>query len=270
MILLAAFFLFPFWVMVVASLKPEKMIFDDLKSVIWAFWPRNFTIDNYFYIFQRISFMTYLKNTIVIILTTIVSGLIVNSMIAYALARLRWNGKKFVLAGILALTIVPLETIVVPLLLVVNKLPWFSGADSWMDSLHVQIIPFICDVFSIYLFYQAFIQIPNDYDESATIDGANPFIIFTQIIMPLARATFVSVAIIQLIFLWSSYLWPLMVTRSEAFRPLTLGITYLYNLDIRWGPILAYATLGNLPSVLLFIVFQKGFIGSISAGGIKG
>jgi ABC-type glycerol-3-phosphate transport system permease component len=97
MILIAAFFLFPFWVMVVASLKPEKQIFDDLKSVTWAFIPRNITIENYAYIFDRIPFLTYLKNTIVIILSTIFSGLIVNSMIAFALARLRWGGKKWII-----------------------------------------------------------------------------------------------------------------------------------------------------------------------------
>lgn len=270
MIFIAAFFLFPFWVMVVASLKPEKQIFDDLKSVIWAFIPRNITIENYAYIFDRIPFLTYLKNTIVIIISTIFSGLIVNSMIAFALARLRWGGKKWIIGAVLALTIVPLETIVVPLLLVTNHLPWFQGATSWLDSIHVQIIPFICDAFSIYLFYQSFIQIPKDFDEAATMDGANPFVIYSKILIPLARSTFISVAIIQLIFLWSSYLWPLMVTRTEAFRPLTLGVTYLYNMDIRWGPILAYATLSNLPSVLLFIAFQKGFIKSISSGSIKG
>jgi multiple sugar transport system permease protein len=270
MLLLAVFFLFPFWVMAVGSLKPEKHIFDDLKTVFWAFIPRDFTLENYLYIFNRIPFLIYFKNTIVIVIITILSGLVVNSMIAYSLARLRWKGKKLIIGAILALTIVPLETIVIPLLMVTNKLPWINGATSWLDSIHVQIIPFICDAFSIYLFYQSFIQIPKDYDEAAIIDGANPFIIYSRIIVPLARSTFVAVAIIQLIFLWSAYLWPLMVTRTEAFRPLTLGITYLYNMDIRWGPILAYATLSNLPSVLLFIVFQKGFLRSIASGSIKG
>lgn len=270
MLLLAAFFLFPFWVMAVGSLKPEKIIFDDLKSVLWAFIPRDFTLANYIYIFNRIQFLTYFKNTIVIVIATILSGLVVNSMIAFALARLRWQGKKLIIGAVLALTIVPLETIVVPLLMVTNKLPWFNGATSWLDSLHVQIIPFICDAFSIFLFYQSFIQIPKDYDEAAIMDGANPFVIYSRIIVPLARSTFVAVAIIQLIFLWSAYLWPLMVTRTEAFRPLTLGITYLYNMDIRWGPILAYATLSNLPSVLLFIVFQRMFLRSIASGSVKG
>jgi multiple sugar transport system permease protein len=270
MSLLAAFFLFPFWVMAVASFKPEKQIFIDLKSVIWAFIPRDFSLDNYFYIFTRIPFSIYLKNTLIIIIFTIVLGLIVNSMIAYSLSRLRWKGKNVILGSILAMTIVPLETIVVPLMMVSNNLPWFDGSTSWLDSLHVQIIPFICDAFSIYLFYQSFIQIPKDFDEAASMDGANPFVIYFRIIMPLARSTFVAVAIIQLIFLWSAYLWPLMVTRTDAYRPLTLGITYLYNMDIRWGPILAYATLSNLPSVLLFIVFQKGFIKSITSGSVKG
>ena len=270
MLLLAAFFLFPFWVMATASLKPEKQIFDDLKSILWAFIPRNISLDNYLYIFNRIPFMTYLKNSLVIVGLTIISGLFINSMIAYALARLRWKSKKLIIAAIIAITIVPLETIAVPLLVVTNQLPWFNGATSWLDSLHVQIIPFICDAFSIYLFYQCFIRIPKDFDEAAIIDGANPFKIFIKVIVPLSKSTFATVAIIQLIFLWSAYLWPLMATQTEPFRPLTIGVTYLYNMDIRWGPILAYATLANVPSVLLFLVFQKGFMQSVASGGLKG
>jgi len=270
LILVAVFFVFPFWVMVVSSFKPEKIIFEDLKSIVWAFLIHNFTLDNYLYIFNRIHFQVYLKNTLVIVIFTIVCGLFVNSMLAYSLARLRWKGKKLILGSIIALLIIPLETIAIPLLIVVNNLPWFDGSTSWLDSLHVQIIPFIAEAFSIYLFYQTFIQIPKEFDEVAIMDGANPWIRYSRLIIPIARSTFVTVAIIQLISLWSAYLWPLMVTRSEDFRPLTLGIQYLYHMDLHWGPILAYATLSNLPSVLLFIIFQKGFIHSIASGSIKG
>ena len=270
LLLLASFFIFPFWVMAVSSFKPEKVLFDDLKSILWALLPRNFTVGNYLYIFERVPFLTYLKNTLVVVILTIFLGLFFNSMIAYSLARLRWKGKKLIIGSIIALIIIPLETIAIPLLVIVNNLPWLGGYTSWLDSLHVQIIPFIADAFSIFLFYQAFIQIPKDFDEAAIIDGAKPWTIYSRIIIPLARSTFVAVAIIQLIFLWSAYLWPLMATRTEAYRPLTLGVTYLYHMDVHWGPIFAYATLSNLPSVLLFIIFQKGFLRSIASGSVKG
>jgi multiple sugar transport system permease protein len=269
LLLMASFFLFPFWVMVVSSFKPEKALFDDLKSILWAFLLRNFTLDNYLYVFNRVPFLTYLKNTLVIVILTIFLGLFFNSMIAYSLARLRWKGKKLIIGSIIALIIVPFETIAIPLLVIVNKLPWFNGSMSWLDSLHVQIIPFMADAFTIFLFYQAFIQIPKEFNEAAIIDGANPWDIYNRIIVPLARSTFVAVAIIQLIFLWSAYLWPLMATRTEPYRPLTLGVTYLYHMDIHWGPIFAFATLSNLPSVLLFIIFQKGFLRSLASGGVK-
>ncbi len=270
MIGLAIFFLFPIVFMIVSSFKPEKAIFDDLKTIMWAFIPRDVTLENYISVFRRVPFGRFMFNSTFIVLTTVTAGLIINSMIAFALARLRWKGKTVVLSAIIALSIVPLDAIVVPLLVLVNEFPWLDGSIGWLDTLHVQIIPFVADAFSIFLFYQFFIGIPRDFDEAAYIDGASPFAVYRRIIVPLSRPVFATVAILQALFLWSSYLWPLMATRGEASRPLTVGITSFYGQDVKWAQILAFASMITIPVLILFLLFQKWFVQSVAATGLKG
>ncbi len=270
MIGLAIFFLFPIVFMVVSSFKPEKVIFDDLKTITWAFIPREITLENYISVFRRVPFGQFMFNSTFIVLATVSAGLIVNSMIAFALARLRWKGKTVVLSLVIALSIVPLDAIVVPLLVLVNEFPWIDGSIGWLDTLHVQIIPFIADAFSIFLFYQFFIGIPRDFDEAAYIDGGSPFAVYRRIIVPLSRPVFATVAILQALFLWSSYLWPLMATRGEASRPLTVGITSFYGQDVKWAQILAFASMITIPVLILFLLFQKWFVQSVAATGLKG
>ena len=270
MIGLAMFFLFPIVFMVVSSFKPEKVIFDDLKTIVWAFIPREITFENYTSVFRRVPFGRFMFNSTFIVLATVTAGLIVNSMIAFAIARLRWRGKTVVLSAIIALSIVPLDAIVVPLLVLVNEFPWLDGSIGWLDTLHVQIIPFVADAFSIFLFYQFFIGIPRDFDEAAYIDGASPFAVYRRIIVPLSRPVFATVAILQALFLWSSYLWPLMATRGEDSRPLTVGITSFYGQDVKWAQILAFASMITIPVLILFLLFQKWFVQSVAASGLKG
>ena len=270
MIGLALFFLFPIVFMVVSSFKPEKVIFDDLKTIAWAFIPREITLENYISVFRRVPFGQFMFNSAFIVLATVSAGLLVNSMIAFALARLRWKGKTVVLSLVIALSIVPLDAIVVPLLVLVNEFPWIDGSIGWLDTLHVQIIPFIADAFSIFLFYQFFIGIPRDFDEAAYIDGGSPFAVYRRIIVPLSRPVFATVAILQALFLWSSYLWPLMATRGEASRPLTVGITSFYGQDVKWAQILAFASMITIPVLILFLLFQKWFVQSVAASGLKG
>lgn len=288
MTLLAVFFLFPLAFMFASSFKPERLIFSDLQTVVYAFIPRGFTTRNYETVFASVPFWRYMFNSVFITLMTVGLGLFVNSMIAYALARLRWRGRSLVLSLIVALIIVPLEAIAVPMLVVVNALPWadlswgagpsFLGVTlpaltfipTWLDSYQVQIVPFIANAFSIFLFYQFFLDIPKEFDEAAIVDGASPFDIYWRIIVPLARPTFATVAILESLSVWSAYLWPLMTTRGATFRPLTVGITALYLEDIQWGPILAFAAMVTIPVLALFLSFQRWFIQSVASSGVKG
>ena len=261
----ALFFLFPTVFMFVSSIKNSEMqIISDMGN-LRAFIPYGEVgLKNYFDVFKRLPFGRFMFNSVFIVGSTVLIGLIVNSMLAYALARLRFKGRNVILVLIIALIIIPIEAIVIPLLLIVNLF-------GWLDSYHVQIIPFIADPFSIFLFYQFFINIPKDLDEAAMIDGAGPFRIYWNIIIPLSRPVFATVAILQFIFRWNEFLWPLMVTRGYEYRPLTVAIQQLFSLDPKmWGDIFAFASMITIPSIIIFLLFQKWFVRSVASGGIKG
>ncbi len=221
-------------------------------------------IQNYRDVFEQMPFKRFVFNSVFIVGTIVTFGLMVNSLMAYALARLRFRGRSILVAAMIALIIIPLEAVVVPLLLIVNRL-------GWLDSYHVQIIPFIADPFSIFLFYQFFIGLPKDIEEAALVDGASLFGIYWRIILPLSRPVFATVAILQFLLHWNDFLWPLMVTRGETYRPLMVAIQQFFSLNPKvWGDIMAFASMITIPVLIIFLLFQKWFVQSVATTGVKG
>jgi len=272
MILLAVFFLFPIVFMLISSVKNSEMqVVGDMGS-LKAFLPvGDIGFQNYRDVFANLDFGGLMFNSVLIMLLTVILGLLVNSMFAYALARLRFKGRNLLLGIVVSLIIIPFEAVAVPLLLLVNKLPWFGGATTWLDSYHVQIIPFIADAFSIFLFYQFFITLPKDLEEAALVDGAGLFRIFWSIVIPLSRPIYATVAILQALFTWNRFMWPLMVTRGPGVRPLTVGIQSFFGQDPKlWGDLMAFAAMITIPVLIVFLLFQKWFVQSVARTGIKG
>jgi multiple sugar transport system permease protein len=221
-------------------------------------------IRNYQDVFDQMPFGRFVFNSVFIVGSIVLCGLMVNSLMAYALARLRFKGKSIVLSVLIALIIIPLEAVVVPLLLIVNRL-------GWLDSYHVQIIPFIANPFSIFLFYQFFIGLPKDLEEAALVDGASLFGIYWRIILPLSRPVFATVAILQFLMRWNDFLWPLMVTRGVEYRPLMVAIQQFFSQDPKyWGDIMAFASMITIPVLIVFLLFQKWFVQSVATSGVKG
>ena len=272
MTILAIFFLFPIIFMLVSSIKTNELqVVSDMSS-LRAFIPvGELGFANYSDVFDNLNFGRLMFNSILVTLLTVLLGLLVNSMIAYALSRLNFKGRALLLSVIISLIIIPFEAVAIPLLVLVNKLPWFGGATTWLDSYHVQIIPFIADAFSIFLFYQFFLNIPKDLEEAALVDGAGLFRIYWQIILPLSKPIFATVAILQALACWNRFMWPLMVTRGEDFRPLTVGIQSFFGQDPRiWGDLMAFASMITIPVLIVFLLFQKWFVQSVASTGIKG
>jgi multiple sugar transport system permease protein len=276
-IILGVFFAFPVVFMFVSSLKPDVQIFSDLGS-FKAFLPvGHISFDNYRKVFDTVPAGRFLINSIVLSALTVILGVVVNSLAAFALSRLQWRGRAFVLAAIIATLVVPFETFALPLVWWVNKLPWLilqNGVPvwsfGWLDTYRVQVVPFIANAFSIFLYYSYFQSIPRELDEAARVDGAGWFRIYRQIVMPLAGPATATVAILTFLPAWNQYLWPLMVVQSEQLRPVMVGVSYFFQLNVQWGPMMAYATLITIPVLALFLAFQRAFIGSIAASGVKG
>jgi multiple sugar transport system permease protein len=333
-------FLFPIIFMIVAAFKPNQDVIADLAS--WrAFFPDpgSLTTANIQDVFDRVRFEHLMFNSLFITLVTVISGLFVNSMAAFVLARLRWPGRKMVLGIIVSLIIIPLEAIAVPLMMQVNEMSdplnymisaimilitallllslWNAfgkfadelplleetpkpvrmilqaalaiilalpleiltyfiiqqtrDGGSWLNSYHVQILPFVAEPFSIFLFYQFFIGIPKDFDEAAVVDGAGFFRIYWQVIVPLSRPVFATVAILKFLQFWSFYMWPLMVTRGDEYQPLMVGMDFFQTqAPIKWGSIMGYAAMVTIPVLITFLLFQKWFVQSVSSSGVKG
>ena len=274
-LLLAFFFVFPTLSMVVLSLQPDEQQITADMGTLYAFVPRTIGLQNYYDVANRLDVSRAFFNSFFVVSTTIISGLVINSLFAYALARLRFRGRELIITLVVALSTIPFEAIAVPLLLMVNQLPWFDTLTlprwTWVNSYHVQIVPFIADAFSIFMFYQFFLDIPKDLEEAALIDGASRLRIFTQVIVPLSLPAYAAIAITQFVFKWGSFMWPLMTTIGPDFSPLTVVMQSLYGSQpFYWGDRLAFATLMSLPTLLVFLIFQKYFVRSEISSGVKG
>ena len=269
----ALIFVFPIVFMVVSSLKPDLQLLVDTGSMR-AFLPvGDISFNNYFEAFERAPVGLFIFNSILITGITVSLSLFVCSFGAFSFAFLSWRGRDVVLAVIIATLIVPFETIAIPMLLVVNNLPTISPSGfsiGWLNSYHVQIVPFIADGLTIFLFVQYFRDLPRELIEAARIDGANWLQIYWRIIVPISGPVFATAAILKFLAMYNQYLWPLMVAQSEQFRPVMVGLQYFFQLNVAWGEVMAYLSIITLQILVFYLFLQRAFIASIASTGIKG
>jgi multiple sugar transport system permease protein len=260
---MAILYIAPLIMMFSGSFKPDHRVLLESGSLA-AFLPTELSLQNYADVFRRSDFLGFFFNSLLITSCIVICGLLINSLAAYAFARLRWRGRDLLFNLVLALMILPFEAIAIPL---------FYGASilGLRDTYAVQILPFIANAFSIYLFYSFFIGIPKEFEEAARLDGASTLRIFFSIIVPNAKPVFASVAILTFLTWWGSYLWPMMVTIGPAVRPLPVAIASFFTLPpLQWGDILAFGMMMVSPVLLLFIIFQRWFVRGVASSAIKG
>ena len=264
MVLLAAFFLFPLVFVFVGALKDDASVLSDSDG-IGAFIPTPWVgLDNFASAAERASLWRVFFNSVIISSFIVGLGLIVNSLFGYTLARLRFRGRNVLIAGIIALIIIPFEALAVPLLYITAEL-------GWLDTYHVQILPFVANPLFIYLFYTFFLNVPVSLEEAARVDGAGPVRTFVSVVAPLAKPAYATMAILGFLFSWGQFLWPVMVTRGVDVRPLPLGIgVFKTTPPVQWGDIMAYAALMTLPLLIIFLIFQRYFIQGVASSGVKG
>ena len=261
----AFFFLFPMVFMFVSSLKTDSLqLISDMASLKGFIPYGSIGLDNYRAVFEHLAFPVFFRNSVLVLALTVVAGLFVNSMLAFSLAWIRFPGSRILLSVVIALMIVPMESVVIPLLLMVNGF-------GLLDTLTVQILPFIADAFSIFLFYQFFRGVPKELLEAGRMDGAGYRVMYARLILPMSRPVLATVAILHSIRSWGEFLWPLMVTRGERARPLPVAIQQLFTLDPKpWGEVFAFSSLITLPVLVLFLLFQSAFVRSVASSGLKG
>lgn len=273
LILVAIVFVFPLLFMVMSSLKPTQQLLSDTAS-LRAFLPvGDLSLDNYRDAFARAPVGLFVFNSVLVTGITVLLSLFLCSLAAFSFAFLHWTGRGVLLSIILATLIIPFETIAIPLLLIVSKLPWI-GLDGfeigWLNSYRVQIIPWIADGLTIFLFVQYFKDLPNELIEAARVEGASWWQIYRRVVMPLAGPVLATAAILKFLIMYNQYLWPLIVVQQETYRPVMVGLGYFFQLNVVWGEVMAYLSLITVPVLTFYLVLQRAFIASIASTGVKG
>lgn len=181
-ILLGLLYISPLIWMVVSAFKPENRIFADMSKGLAAFWPAGATLDNFKEVFVRSNMPRYILNSVTYVTILVFLSMAVNSAFGYALAKFEFKGKNVILTVVLSLLVLPLESILLSLFFIVNKL-------GWVDSYLALIIPFIVKCFDVYLFRQFFLDVPDDLIEAAEIDGAAKWDILWKIRVPMVMSS---------------------------------------------------------------------------------
>jgi multiple sugar transport system permease protein len=256
------FCLFPFYWLVNISLKTGP----DLSSS--ALVPPNPSLKNYESIFKNDDFTHALLNSVIVSLSTTVLSLIFGSFCAYALARLRFRGKFFILAAVLSITTFPAIAIAAPIFKLWTDLSIFN-------TLYGLIIPYITFTLplAIYILTSFFKEIPKDLEEAALVDGATNFQAFYKIVIPLAAPGLATAGILTFIFAWNEFLLAVTLTSSPAARTVPAAIAFFTGstqFEQPIGTISAASVVISVPLILMVLLFQKRIVAGLTAGAVKG
>lgn len=252
--------LFPFLWMLVNSFKTEA----DFHAHPFALWPQTWTLGTYRQALTIGRVATYLVNSFLYAVVVTAVQLLVDSLAAYAFARLRFRGRDFLFGLILASMILPASVQLIPLFLIVKSM-------NLVNTFLGVVIPTFAGAFGIFMLRQAFLNIPKDLEDAARMDGCGPLGIYWHVALPLARPALITLGLFLFLSEWSSFTWPLVILSDTSRYPVTVGIALFRNESfIYWNNVFAASVLASLPMVLLFLVAQRYIIGGISLSGLKG
>jgi ABC-type glycerol-3-phosphate transport system permease component len=237
---------------------------------------------NYVTAWKEANFSRYFMNSVIISFTTI-GGMLVTCILAgYAFGRIKFVGSNLAFTLVLATLMIPESVTMIPNFLIVNaqvfplpnpmEVPPFIGFQgTWMDSLQGLTVPFMASAFSIFLLRQFFAQIPDELWEAARIDGAGHLRFLVQICLPIARPAILTVTLLTFIGAWNSFLWPIIITREDTWRPIVLGLyTFTQEAGTEIHLLMAASFITIIPMLVLYFLTQKSFTEGIATTGLKG
>lgn len=259
---IAAIMIFPFYWMVNTSFKSVQ----ETKVYPPTFIPQDpVGLENYDAVLTRISFFSYLKNSVLASGSITVGALFTSSLAGYIFAKFRFKGRNFLFFTIVATMMVPFHVILIPVFLIVRELGIYN-------SLWALIIPGLVTPWGIFLMRQYMLNISSEILDAARVDGASELGIFLRIVLPIARPGLAAVGIFIFMYHWNDFLWPMVVLKDEPLRTLPLGLAvFSEGFGItRWNIVMAAAVMAVLPIFVVFIFAQRHFIEGITLGSTKG
>ena len=262
LIIMALIILFPFYWMIISSLKTEA----EYRQTIPTFWPQVVRFSNYVDAFNTASLGRLFMNTLFVGVVSTILSLVITVLSAFAFARLEFKGKDLMFAGLLATMMIPGELFTITNYITINNL-------KWMHDFKALIIPFLVSVFYIYLLRQNFLQIPNELYLAAKVDGCGDLKYLWKVMVPLALPTLISITILKMMGAWNSYIWPKLVANDDAHQLITNGLRNAFmdaSGQVNYPVQMAAVAIVSAPLFLVFLFLRKYIMAGVSRSGIKG
>lgn len=267
LILISLLSIFPFIWLISTSLKGNaENIFAYPPQIL----PTDFTLANYIGVWERVNFIRYFNNSMIVAFFTVILNLILSSLAGYPLARMEFKGKKITFFAILATIMIPFQAIMLPVYLITLKLHLTDNISDFAGFAGL-VLPFAVSAFGIFLMRQAFLTIPKEMEEAAIIDGCNVFQVFCRVLLPMVKPSLAVLAIFTFIGSWGEFLWPSIVLTKETMYTLPVGVNNLQGMfSSNWRYIAAGSILATIPILIFFLAMQKYFISGENEGAVKG
>ena len=264
-ILISLLFIFPLLWMIGSSFKIDEHIYRDMGSIA-AFIPRiqDLTLKPYQELLSMYNIFRNMLNSLFYAGTTVLLGLLINSLAGYALAKFNFPFKNAILILIISLMIVPIEATILPLYLVVFRLKLVNTVAGYL-------LPFVTNVMNIFLFRQYFLSFPEELSEAARIDGLGHFGLFFKIVFPVSKPIYVTIGIITFLASWNDFLWPVMALSKAQLMPIQVALNAIFSdtYNIFTSHTMAALTLVTIPVIVIYLFFQQQIVEGAARSGIK-
>lgn len=253
-------FVGPFVASLSLSFQPAGNVFSWPMQLI----PDHPTLENYKALWTTVPFSRWLFNSVVIAFIVTLSNLFFDTLAGYAFARMRIPGKHLIFAAFLATLMVPGHVTLIPSFIILNNL-------GLINTYTGMFLPKLTQVFGIFLMKQFFETIPRELEEAAAIDGCSRFMTLWRIIIPVSMPALAALGIYTFQGNWNEFLWPLIVTTTRDLFTLPVGMAYFrHEFQVDWTILMAGVVLMALPTLTIFIIFQRLFVQGVTATGLKG
>lgn len=261
-VIIVAFSVFPFYYAIVTSFATGTQLFQI------NYWPQSFNWANYEAVLGGRNFIRSILNSLFIATTTVVFALFLAVTASYALARVRFRGRATLLLMILAVSMFPQIAVLAGLFELIKFLGIFNTPWAMILSYTIFTLPFTVWILTTFMR-----DLPVEIEEAAIVDGASPWVIITQVFLPLLWPALVTTGLLAFIGAWNEFLFALTFTSSETQRTVPVAIALLSGAsqqEIPWGPIMAASVIVTVPLVILVLIFQRKIVAGLTAGGVKG
>ncbi|GGH36615.1 carbohydrate ABC transporter permease [Paenibacillus segetis] len=259
LLILGMVYIFPFLWMLSTSFKPANETLQFPPSLI----PSEFTLSNYVYVFQSGPFVRFFLNSVIVTLSIVVIQLLVAIPAAYAFAKKKFKGSNLIYGVILSGLLIPVQVVILPIYLLFSKL-------GWINSYAALIVPFITSAFGIFLLTQTFKQVPEEILEAAKLDQASEFKVIRKIMLPMIKPTLITLILFTFISHWNDLFWPMVMTNSDTYRTLTVGMMRLRDMESQqWSILMAGNILLIAPVLVIYLFASSKIKTAFVYGGIK-